>query len=218
MTASTTTALAAPIQPFLPHTRLSLTVREILVSDLPPNEQLRCDPPDRDLIGDVKALGLLQPVILVEKKTGGYTVADGRRRIWAARLAGLTSVPAMVVLEGQIKPSAIGAKANTLRRDNPRTRLTFIQEAEAAGLDDKAICAVGGFSAAELKATRKFLDLIPALHAAFTAGRIPASVAHAAAGLMPDQQEILAARLATEGTLRLTDVRAARRVEREESV
>ena len=29
MPASTTTALAAPIQPFLPHTRLSLTVREI---------------------------------------------------------------------------------------------------------------------------------------------------------------------------------------------
>ena len=53
-----------------------------------------------------------------------------------------------------------------------------IQEAEAASLDDRAICAVGGFSAAELKATRKVLDLIPALHAAFTVGRIPASVAH----------------------------------------
>ena len=39
-----------------------------------------------------------------------------------------------------------------MRRANPRTRLAFVQEAEAAGLDDRAICAVGGFSAAELKA------------------------------------------------------------------
>ena len=216
-TASTTTALAAPIQPFLPHTRLSLTVREILVSDLPPNEQLRCDPPDRDLISDVKALGLLQPIILVEKTTGGYTVADGRSRIWAARLAGLTSLPAMVVPEGQITPSAIGAKANTLRRDNPRTLLTFIAEAEAAGLDDKALCAVGGFSAAELKAARKLLTLIPLLRAAFDAGKIRANVAREAAALTEAQQTALAAKLAAEGKLTVASVRQAKCVTRAES-
>jgi ParB family chromosome partitioning protein len=218
MTAPTTTPGPTPAQLFLPRTRLTLTPRQVLLRALPPNEALGCDPPERALVNDITALGVLQPVILVQTPAGRYTVADGRNRIWAARQAGLTAVPALVVPAGQIAPSAIGAKANALRRANPRTRLSFVQEAEAAGLDDRAICAVGGFSAAELKATRKVLDLIPALHAAFTAGTIPASVAHAAAGLTPDQQEMLAARLATEGTLRLTDVRAARRVAREESV
>lgn len=218
MTASTSGPLATSAQLFLPQMHLSLTVRQVLLSALPCNEALGCDPPDRALVHDITALGVLQPVILVETAAGAYMVADGRSRIWAARLAGLSAVPALVAPEGQITPSALGAKANALRRDNPRTRLAFVQEAEAAGLDDRTICAVGGFNAAELKATRKFLELIPPLRAAFIAGAIPARVAHGAAALLPDQQEVLVATLATAGTLRLADVRAARQVAREESM
>ena len=85
MTTPRTTPVPNPAQLFLPRTHLSLTPRQVLLSALPRNEALGCDPPDRALVNDIRALGVLQPVILVQTPAGGYTVADGRSRIWAGR-------------------------------------------------------------------------------------------------------------------------------------
>jgi len=205
-------------QPFLPHTRVPLVAERVPLAALPPDAALGCDPPGAALVADIRAVGILQPVILMTRADGSYVVCDGRGRIRAARAAGLDAVPAMVAPEGHIAPSAVGAKANALRRDNPRTRLTFIEEAAAAGLDDRAICRVGGFGAAELKAARRLLDLVPALRAALDAGTIRATVAQDAAALEPGQQETLVALLARTGRLAVGDVRAARRVERDAAV
>jgi len=210
--------LVPPTQPFLPHTRVPLVADRVSLAALPPDNDLGCDPPSAALVADIRAVGILQPVILMTRAGGGYVVCDGRGRIRAARAAGLDAVPAMVAPAGHIAPSAVGAKANALRRDNPRTRLTFIEEAAAAGLDDRAICRVGGFGAAELKAARRLLGLVPALRAALDAGTIRATVAQDAAALEPGQQETLVALLARTGRLAAGDVRAAKRVERDAAV
>lgn len=208
----------SPFQHFLPHAQVPLVAATVALTALPPDESLGCDAPDPALAADIAALGVLQPIILMEQGTGGYVVCDGRSRIRAARMAGLAVIPAMVAPEGHIAPSAIGAKANALRRDNPRTRLTFIEEAAAAGLDDQTICRVGGFSAAELKAARRFLDLIPVLRTALDTGTIRATVARAAAALTPAQQRTLLGSLHGTGRLRLTEVQAARRVARADAM
>lgn len=203
-----------PVQQFLPATRVPLVAWNVPLASLPPDDLLRCDAPDPALVADIAALGVLQPVILMDRPDGSYTVCDGRSRIWAARAAGLTHIPAMIAPAGRIAPSAVGAKANALRRDNPRTRLAFIEEASAAGLDDRTICRVGGFSASELRAARRLLDLIPALRKALDEGKIRASVARDAAALTAAQQETLVAMLQEAGQLHVADVRRARRVER----
>lgn len=205
-------------QLFLPDTRVPLVATRVPLTALPADADLGCDPPAAALVTDIKAIGILQPVILMTRADGSYIVCDGRGRIRAARAAGLDAVPAMVAPEGHIVPSAIGAKANALRRDNPRTRLTFIEEATAAGLDDRTICRVGGFGAAELGAARRLLGLVPDLRAALDAGRIRASVAREAAVLEPVRQATLVATLASTGRLAVGDVRAARRVVRDAAV
>jgi ParB-like chromosome segregation protein Spo0J len=205
-------------QPFLPHTRVPLVAARVPLAALPADADLECDPPGAALVADIRAVGILQPVILMTRVDGSYVVCDGRGRIRAARAAGLDAVPAMVAPEGHIAPSAVGAKANALRRDNPRTRLTFIEEATAAGLDDRTVCRVGGFGAAELKAARRLLGLVPHLRAALDAGTIRAAVAQEAAALEPAQQETLVAALALTGRLAVGDVRAARRVVRDAAV
>lgn len=210
-------ATPTPIQQFLPATQVPLVATNIPLASLPPDDALACDLPDPALVADIAALGVLQPVILMGWSDGSYIVCDGRSRIRAARAAGLTHIPAMVAPSGHIAPSAVGAKANALRRDNPRTRLAFIEEAAAAGLDDRTTCRVGGFSVAELRAARRLLDLIPALRTALDEGRIRASVAREAAALTPGQQKALAAILDEAGHLHVTDVRRARRVERVEA-
>ncbi len=211
--------MLAPItQPFLPHTQVPLVAARVPLAALPADADLGCDPPAAALVADIRAIGILQPVILMTRADGSYVVCDGRGRIRAARAAGLDAVPAMVAPEGHIAPSAVGAKANALRRDNPRTRLTFIEEATVAGLDDRTICRVGGFGASELKAARRLLGLVPDLRAALDAGTIRAAVALEAAALEPDQQETLVATLARTGHLAVGDVRAARRVVREAAV
>jgi hypothetical protein len=88
MTTPTTTPVPTPAQLFLPRTHVTLMSRQVLLSALPPNEALGCDPPERALVTDITALGVLQPVLLVQTPAGGYTVGDGRSRIWAARLGG----------------------------------------------------------------------------------------------------------------------------------
>jgi len=52
----------------------------------------------RELVDSVRAHGVLEP-ILVSYETDGYTLVAGHRRVAAAREAGLTSVPAVIVEE-----------------------------------------------------------------------------------------------------------------------
>ncbi len=213
-TRKTSTAAATPAaQLFLPETRVPLEAVEVDLDALPADDALGCDPPRPALVQDIRAVGVLQPIILV-RRGAGYTVADGRSRVRAARAAGLTTIPAVVAPEGHIAPLAVGAKANALRRDNPRTRLAFIEEATRAGLDDRAICRVGGFSASELRAARRIDGLIPPLREALDRGAIRAAVAREAAVLSVGEQETLATTLAETGKLGAGDVHAARQVDR----
>lgn len=215
------TAPFTPLQQFLPRTQVPLEAARVPLDALPPDGALGCDPPDPALVADIAVVGVLQPVLLMRQATGvygAYVVCDGRGRIRAARAAGCTDIPALVAPLGHIAPSALGSKANALRRENPRTRLAFIEEATAAGLDDRAICRVGGFGAAELRAARRLQGLIPALRAALDAGTIRASVAHAATALTPEQQQVVACQLAKTGQVHVSDVRAARRVARTDAV
>ncbi|CAN0515595.1 unnamed protein product, partial [Scytosiphon promiscuus] len=49
-----------------------------------------------DLSQSIKHSGLLQPIVVRQKATGGYELIAGERRLRAARMAGLTELPAIV--------------------------------------------------------------------------------------------------------------------------
>lgn len=49
-----------------------------------------------DLVLSVKQHGILQPIVVTEKEDGGYELIAGERRLRAAQIAGLPTVPAIV--------------------------------------------------------------------------------------------------------------------------
>jgi ParB/RepB/Spo0J family partition protein len=58
------------------------------------------DPEDAELLESVRAVGVRVPVHLQDRGDGTYRIRSGHRRVTAARLAGLTRVPAIVWPEG----------------------------------------------------------------------------------------------------------------------
>jgi len=77
-----------------------------------------------ELCASIKAFGILQP-ITVRRFAGIYEVVAGERRLRAAKMAGLTSVPAVVVQLDE-EGSALVALLENLQRCD----LTFLEEAE----------------------------------------------------------------------------------------
>lgn len=76
-----------------------------------------------ELAASIRERGLLQPVILKREEDGGYLLMAGERRLRAAELAGIESVPALVRDDD---PLEIGLIENLQRED-----LSPLEEAEA---------------------------------------------------------------------------------------
>lgn len=67
-----------------------------------------------DLVESVRTHGVLQP-ILVRRRTQGYEVVAGARRLVAARLAGLKEIPAMIIQAGDAEVAEISRAENGCR-------------------------------------------------------------------------------------------------------
>ena len=81
----------------------------------------------RELSTSIAKYGVLQP-LCVRKQGRGYEIVSGERRLRAAKLAGLTDVPCIVLAVGEEESAAIVLVENLQRRN-----LDFIEEAQALG-------------------------------------------------------------------------------------
>lgn len=150
--------------------------------------------PSPELVRSVMGLGILQPVIL-ERDGETFRVIDGRRRIAAARLAGLLDVPARIItLTGIEGASVVTLTANATRTENPATELHSIVDLQKQGYDVNAIAKATGMKVGTIQKRLRLLGLIPRLLWAFETGGIPVGVAEAAAKLPAATQERLADR------------------------
>lgn len=78
----------------------------------------------QELADSIRAYGVLQP-ISVRRLHGGYEVVTGERRLRAARMAGLQTIPA-ILLRISDSDSAVMAFVESIQRQN----LSFLEEAE----------------------------------------------------------------------------------------
>ncbi len=85
-----------------------------------PEEELQ------DLKESIMTYGVLQPIIVKKDKGGSYFLIAGERRLRAAKLAGLTKIPAMIK-DFDDKDSALIAVVENVQRED----LSFIEEAYA---------------------------------------------------------------------------------------
>ncbi len=81
-----------------------------------------------DLVGSIKLHGILQPILVTEKDDGGYELIAGERRLRAAEIAGLPTVPAIVRTATKQDKLELALIENIQRQD-----LNPIEEAFAYG-------------------------------------------------------------------------------------
>lgn len=193
--------------------------------DLPDDAALMADlsPQLRD---HVLENGVLFPISVVQNAPGPLTLVDGRRRVLAARLAELDSVPALIFPAGTPLDD-MTIIANSLRSENAATdmqALATLFESTSAKLresipDDlertaEVERALSKRVGMPIQTLRKRLWLLGNLHEtlrhALEHGEIKAGIAEAAAKLSRDKQAVLVSIFEATGKLTAKDIREIR--------
>jgi ParB/RepB/Spo0J family partition protein len=92
--------------------------------DVGPADAPALPEPDPELAASIKALGVIEPLIVRERGAGGFEIIAGHRRAGAAILAGLDTVPAVIRELSETLALQVALVENLQRED-----LTPVEEA-----------------------------------------------------------------------------------------
>lgn len=171
-----------------------------------------------ELAGSLKAKGVLQAILVRPdpKEKGKYQIIAGERRWRAAKLAGLTSIPAVVRDTDELELLEIGIIENVQRSD-----LNPIEEAEAYealmkrfGRTQDSLATSVGKSRVHITNTLRLLQLPEGAREHVRVGHITAGHARAALGA-PDPEALV--ELAVEKGLTVREVEAHAKAAREDT-
>jgi ParB family chromosome partitioning protein len=140
-----------------------------------------------ELADSIRTHGVLQP-LLVRKHMDGYELIAGERRWRAARIAGLTSVPAVVRTETDSNEQLVlGLIENLQRADlDPIEEARGLQRlTEEFGLTHEEVAARIGKHRVSVTQALRLLSACTAVQSAVGAGAITAGHARALIGLEP---------------------------------
>lgn len=180
-------------------------LREIAISAIDPNPNQPRVHFDEEALGEltasIRAIGLLQPVLVRPAKDGRFELIAGERRWRAASRAGLSIIPAIIRVTDDVSSVEQALVENLHRQD-----LTALEEAAAYQqlLDDfkmthETIAEKVGKSRSAITNAIRLLSLPPSIQQLLADGQLSAGHAKALMGT-PDRafQEQLAKRAAQE--------------------
>ncbi len=128
-----------------------------------------------ELAASIAVHGILQPIIVRSLADGGYQLVAGERRLRAARMAGLETIPAIVHDTPDGTPSLELALIENLQRAdlNPiDTALAYRELIDRFGLTHEAVARQVGKSRVAVSNALRLLDLAPETLQAIVDGRI----------------------------------------------
>lgn len=189
---------------------LTTEYKEVSVNDFPEFPGVN---PTPQMVTSVKRFGVLEPILL-----RGNTLVAGRRRLKAARVAGLKTIPARLFPEDFSNEYILSLIENEQRRVNPLSDLHAVESLLDLGKEEKEISVETGISLQRLKKILSLRNLIPPLRKAFDDGIIKYSVAHIASKKSKKLQNQLASLLEQDGVLRLKDLQEIIKVERKSKI
>ena len=172
----------------------------------------------RELAESLKSKGVLQPILVRPdpKEKNEYQIIAGERRWRAAKLAGLTSIPAVVRDTDELELLEIGIIENVQRAD-----LNPIEEAEAYealmkrfGRTQDSLATSVGKSRVHITNTLRLLQLPEGAREYVRDGKVTAGHARAALGA-PDPEALV--ELAVEKGLTVREVEAHAKAAREDT-
>ncbi len=175
------------------------TILEVPPEAIRPNPRQprsRIDSEDlQALAASIREHGVLQPLIVSrEGPEGGFVLIAGERRLEAARLAGLATVPVVVREVDEAQHLSLALIENLQRTDlNPLEAAEgYRQLVEDFGLSQERVAALVGKSRAAISNTLRLLRLAPAVREALAAGKISEGHARALLALPTSQAQAAA--------------------------
>lgn len=147
-----------------------------------------------ELAGSIRTQGLMQPVVVRSRPQGGYELIAGERRWRAARIAGLTRIPAVIRDATDEQASAMALIENIQREDlNPLEEAQALDRLkEEFGLTQQQVADAVGKSRVAVTNLLRLLHLSPPVRDMLLAGEIEMGHARALLPLEPLDQERLA--------------------------
>ena len=179
---------------------------EVPIGDITPNPRQPRQTFDEEALAELAAsisvVGLLQPIVVRELRSGAYELIMGERRLRASKLAGVESIPAIVRETGDDD-----LLRDALMENLHRQQLNALEEAAAYQqlLDDfgathEELATRIGRSRPHITNTLRLLNLPPAVQRRVAAGVLSAGHARALLGLdSAERQDQLATRIVAEG-------------------
>jgi ParB family chromosome partitioning protein len=140
------------------------------------------------LARSIREVGILQPLV-VRHGNGGYELVAGERRLRAARMAGLSTVP-VVVRAGDDTESLRGALIENIHREDLaplELAAGFAELLDEVGASQGEVASRLGYSRAHVANTVRLLSLPPEVRGLLAEGRLQAGHARALLGLPDDE-------------------------------
>lgn len=174
-----------------------------------------------ELVGSIKEIGVLQPIVVRTKHDGGYELIMGERRLRASKEAGLEAIPA-IVRDTDDHDMLRDALVENLHRSqlNPLEEAAAYQQLlEDFGITHEELAERISRSRPQITNTLRLLRLPSVVQRRVAAGVLSAGHARALLGLEdPAAMERLAQRIVAEGlSVRATEEAVAMGVDGEES-
>jgi len=162
-----------------------------------------------ELAGSIKSQGVMQPILVRPLEAGRYEILAGERRWRAARMAGLTEVPALVREVPDRHALAIALIENLQREDlNPLEEATGVKRLiDEFGMTHVEAAEVLGRSRTTVTNALRLLELAPPVQELLREGKL--DMGHARALLaLPALKQVELARLAVAKQLSVRQVEA----------
>jgi ParB family transcriptional regulator, chromosome partitioning protein len=183
----------------------SASLKEVPLEEIAPNHrQPRTEFDDEALDGlaaSIKAVGVLQPVVVRPRPEGGYELVVGERRWRAARRAGLERIPAVVREAGEEDLLRDALIENLHREDlNPlEEAAAYRQLLDDVGMTHEELAERVGRSRAAISNAMRLLGLAPTVQRRIATATLSAAHGRALAALVdPESQERIAQRIVAQ--------------------
>jgi len=145
-----------------------------------------------NLIESIKLYGIIQPLV-VTKKNNGYELIAGERRLRAAKIIGLPTVPALIREADEIEKLELALIENIQRKNlNPMEKaISYRKLLDEFNLTQEDVSKRLGQNRSTVANVLRFLDLPLTIQEALSEGKISEGHAKIICGL-PDEKKQLA--------------------------
>ncbi len=187
------------------------TILPILLSEI--EDFPAGDPPSRSFVESVRLLGVTLPIVVREVgiASNRFEIVEGRRRVAAARLAGMTTIPALIEHRDDADDDVTALALNRQRSANLIDQHRHVMNLLAKGHAVKTITSATGMTEHEVTRARDVGKLRPELIEAVESGAMAAHATRHAAMMSASDQGKLVEILNAEGRVTARDVTAVRR-------